>query len=877
MKAVTLPSGERVWLPDSAGAAPRTRGEDYVPRAEAAALPKHQVIDEYGRVYETTANALLPGRGALYEATPEDVRAARDGPRTSAVEAFGTSVARGAFDAATAIPRLATGAGAALLGGEDPLEHVSGAELLAGVAGLTGGAFGDRSMEYYTRKMRERLALLDAEHSIASGAGRLYGELPFLVAGGIGRKGVSMLAAEAVMGAASSGTAAQEHAYVRDVPLAAEQYLATVGVGGLVGAGLAGVGAGAGRLFRAARASFATPAAAVATREGAEVAAEAALREGAEAAAGAAPREIDRFAAARAVKAAGATAGQLQKVSAERQYQIGRAILDATHDDGAPVLRAFDTVDDTAARLSAAVRRAGEDVGAARRAAFAAADAAGEGFEAKRLWQEIQDDVLTPLEKSMYAPTRRQAKRVRSAFAALEKAAADDARVSYDTLWDLRRDVDAELFPAKGGRTGLVVAKSSDQHVLATRGIIEREVERAVEKHGDVAAYRAAKARFGALADAEKLAGRRSAMESGNRYVSPSDYAIGGAVAMQEMISAGEVTAASGLGGVVASLVHRELRRKGSSTLAVLADRAARGAKRRPATADFARAFGGDTPTGEAAAVAGAPDAAAVVAALEKRTAERIDGGLVSYLGRAPRAPRSAWQAGRAELPRAARMAATSATANAFARRREDSQDAYRRRAIALGELRSLDQRLAFAQELVAPLASAGAHETAAVTAQRAAVALDHLYDALPERLNPQGLQPQLNPPQAEPEELRRFSEVWRAVTDPLATLGDLGAVTDAQVAAIREVYPRLYAELQHRAIDYTTSSQRPLTYEQRSQLDRVFGLGGGAEPSLAPGFLRRQAARGAAQAAPPAPTPSARSPVRGAESYATTSTSMRI
>lgn len=225
----------------------------------------------------TTVSAQVAGdkilSGARTPATAEDV-AQRDLEKKAggAGRAFVEGAATGFFDVAGAIPRVAAGVGGmisdATLGtdiGADPLgDALSGRKVLENAAAVFGDIFGEDPEEGQSTLSGEGIAKEYAEEArataavnpFASGAGRALGET--IGSGGLMKGGgaaanalrqsgrslaLARGAAGVVEGVGLGYTQAGENAYLEDTELSAQEAIAGMGFGGVLG-GLVGLGAG---------------------------------------------------------------------------------------------------------------------------------------------------------------------------------------------------------------------------------------------------------------------------------------------------------------------------------------------------------------------------------------------------------------------------------------------------------------------------------------------------------------------------------------------------------------------------------------------------------------------------------------------------------
>lgn len=108
-----------------------------------------------------------------------------------------------------------------------------------------------------------------------------------------------------------------------------------------------------------------------------------------------------------------------------------------------------------------------------------------------------------------------------------------------------------------------------------------------------------------------------------------------------------------------------------------------------------------------------------------------------------------------------------------------------------------------------------------------AARALAYLNTLAPRRKLP-GLASRTGQPRladrsaSEGAELRR---AWQVVEDPLAVLGDLDAVTEDQLEALKNAYPTLWAGLGTVAAEGMAQADRDLTQREERTLGRLMGI----------------------------------------------------
>ena len=264
--------GKLVWVDETPVNAPvPSDGSTLAPEIEnqLGGEPKVQLINEAtGDVVDVgqsgAATAIETGRFRM--ATPDEVerwdtRAEREGALATLKTGLETGVA-GAFDAVTGIPRLATaGLEAAGAIDQDPFAGVSGRQFLSNLMSIGGD-------HDYDERARQRAldnpvaAFLGGTTGALLGGGgatKLAGSLGGATARATGSRLAGTAVAGTLEGAALSVQQTGEQAFVEDSELTAEQMLAGMGWGALIGGGV-GLGVGGARaLFGRAGSRGSTP------------------------------------------------------------------------------------------------------------------------------------------------------------------------------------------------------------------------------------------------------------------------------------------------------------------------------------------------------------------------------------------------------------------------------------------------------------------------------------------------------------------------------------------------------------------------------------------------------------------------------------------
>ena len=449
---------------------------------------------------------------------------------------------------------------------------------------------------------------------------------------------------------------------------------------------------------------------------------------------------------------------------------VGRELLDRD------LIKAGDTVDDVATRISAERDRVGDQIGKLGQLA----DASGaEGPKLLPVIEKLSQANGGLLQKLDAFPsvTAGAKDRVKGLINDLASHADQNGMLSFVQARDLRGKLDEMIrweTPAPG-------MKSPFQDALRdVRGALEDQIESAMDRASpmigrDAAAeYKAAKLAYRKLAVADNSAQRAVASRAANRIVSASDYgaSIVGATAPGIL---GMIPGAGVVTGFATAVAHKAIRERGAATAAVLLDKlAAMGAVKR------------------------------ATAAVDRNLVRGVD----SVMGRKAAAVRALPPHG----------------LDTF----EDAAQAVRGAASNLG---------AHASQIAATTAAIAQHAPAITSSlQSAAIrATTYLANQLPQPRPSNPLAPHVNPIQPSEHEKRIFLRQFQAVHDPVSVLSDVakGTVTPEQVAAITATHPSLKADMDQRILAELAKSTKPLSYA-RSVAVSMF-LGRPADPSLAP------------------------------------------
>jgi len=765
---------------------------------------------------------------------------------------FGESAAAGAIDAAQAPLALPLRANAALWGDEDPLKNIGGRQTVENLAGIFGdareGATG-KTGEAYAREYGENArARAEANPGTATagnvagsiigggalsgGAGAIGGTAAKALGGGVAARAAGAFAGGALEGAAYGQAQAGEEAYLHNIPLSGEKLIAAMGWGALLGGGVSLATHGAGALLRSGSRgatpldSPRLPDNGLGAAEGAGAPLDAAdgPAVAAETEPGAFSSAVRDFADERTAKALGARGSTLKKLgrtadaAESTMHDMAQTVRGVTLDDGTPVFRALDSQSDLAERVAQAKQETGAKLGAFREEADKIFEAHPEiAPDAQAIAERIQKQVVEPLETHPSSVARAQAGPIRQVANDLRELASpaiggsEPFPTKVSDLTKLRQSLDEQIYQAKRGvNLSQQGAPPNLKDLEQARGILEESIEAAQDKAATffdkkaALSYKELKTQYRHLSLASDIAGAAELQNLGNRVVSPSDY---GASAIGGILGGGPV------GALASGIAHKAAREHSSAVLAVLAD----------------------------------------------KLANNLDGKLESGLGAffresTARASVGLDQAGKLSGAVPIRRIATPAAVEAFMGRSKDLAAAYDKR---VAELSNANRDMGAGVRAHMQTAMGSAYESmprltqaATVTATRGA---QYLQTQLPSGTNaPTMFQPtrKISPSDLQ---IREFAQKWAAVANPLSVVDDLrrGTVTHAQIDAIKNVYPQMYAEIQTKALekirDLDAKGKR-MPFNDRLQLDLFLDLNGAGEPTLAGEFVDRVTATMAAK-----------------------------
>lgn len=758
---------------------------------------------------EDTADALL--MGGFEVALPEEVQqhdvATKQTSTGDKIKTGLESAARTAISTATAPIWAPIAAASSALGQPDPTEPIRGEGVVKNLMGIYGHATGEEMLQYereYEQEARQRAtentgsALLGGIGGSLIGAGPLSGAVRGAVARGAVREATGFGVAEgSIVGAGQ----AAEDSFIRDVPLTAEQIVASAGIGGLLGGGAAAGGAVFNKVLRGtARASLADELADVA-EGGVRELTPAQQQAAAKRAALGLPEEADvgflrDFADSQLLKALGAKKSDLAKLgrTAEtielNQRKLARDLLDAELKDGTRVF-SWRNRDELLNNLERAIGEADDKILRLRK------DADEMITRSPALQKEVvatMDDFYRGVEREVIQPLKDAGQ--------YSKAAAEKSFQMMDELNNLRDALGSapslqrmenaraalarfEVYPearVAGSLPGTAppnaVHMQQIERMLADRitKLSDRAVDAMPETWAGHSQYMRAMSQKNSFVTAKTLALGKHLSERAAHTTPLGDYLMAGAAVS---FNAPQLVQAT-----VTKVAVDWTRRNANHAIALIADK-------------LARRYDRSVSTAISHAVHAKPGSS-----LPSRVARGYNVGVE------------------------------------FAASRESNRRAFERRAKEVISWSNNGGVVRNAERSTRELTQ-GAPKTAGTATMTAIRGAQFLASKIPQdaiTLNPMTGKTELN---ATDEEIAEFKMFWETVNQPMTALRDLarGMLTPQQVEALEAVYPALFADMQQKALEELSKLKDPPPYDRRAQMDFLLKLNGLGEKSLSSNF----------------------------------------
>jgi hypothetical protein len=489
-------------------------------------------------------------------ADPAAERQAELEARQSIGATFGDQFSRGVLDAILT-PGALAGAHVETLGSALGIEAMRDFGRGMGKS-ASGAAAADLLIDVTTGRggvVSQALREQDEARPLLSTIARGSGMVALGVASSAGLAGAGARGLAAVGAAEGAGAGAQS-AYEQDAPL--QDVVASAALGSLLGAagplGVAGVGRGVQAIKnKALNASLGD-----------------ALKEG-----------MGKFSVERGAKAMGFNPSAIKKLGrdapkAEREmHQVVNDVMGHKLDDGTPVFQATQSGDDLAARIQQGREELGEKLGAMRARAddFIETQAPELRLSPAQLATRIEMEVAAPLAKSGVPGVKAMAAEVQDLAAGL-RGLGDT--VSLRDMRKFQEDLASQVYPRSP--TGQLMPPTRDvTGLFKADRLIEDAVGQRMDdialRMGESAGYQSLKRLDRSFITAAKVSGAEELADLGRRAFSLSDTLAGVAAFGGDIATGGAISA---LKGIAAAGVHKVLRERSSSVLAVLANRLAR-------------------------------------------------------------------------------------------------------------------------------------------------------------------------------------------------------------------------------------------------------------------------------------------------------------
>jgi hypothetical protein len=490
-------------------------------------------------------------------ADPAAARLAALREKQSVGQTVGDQFFRGVFDAILS-PGALVGLGAESAGsalgiealrdfGRDLGKASSGAVAADLLNELAGGRVGAAREDF--AEQEEARPLLS---TVARGSG--------MVGAGLAAGGASGAKAAIGVGALEGGAAGAQTAYEHNEAL--RDVLASTALGAAFGAAVPAGFVGVGKAYGAAKKALAGRAS--------DAALSSSLKEA-----------IGEFGQERGAKAIGFNPSAIRKLgrdapAAEREMrQVVEDVMSHKLDDGTEVFQATQSQEDLAARIAMGREELGEKLGAMRARAddFIEKQAPALRPSPVQLASRIETEVMGPLASSNVPGVKQLAAEVQDLANGLREMGET---TSLSQLRKFQEDLASVVYPRSP--TGQLMPPTRDIRGLfkADRLIedaVSSKMDEVARMMGEDAGYQALKRLDRSFITAAKVSGAEQLADMGRRAFSLSDTLAGVAAFGGDIATGGAISA---LKGIAAAGVHKVLRERSSSVLAVLSNRLAR-------------------------------------------------------------------------------------------------------------------------------------------------------------------------------------------------------------------------------------------------------------------------------------------------------------
>lgn len=517
---------------------------------------------------------------------------------------------------------------------------------------------------------------------------------------------------------------------------------------------------------------------------------------------------IDDFVNQRAYKAA--LGGR--NVAAVRKAD---AYLGGPADVGETLLReGIVTPSSTTESIAALAAAKADDVGRQIDDVYTRLDDLGKPTSASKLWQRIEDDVLSPLRKS---PVMRDvADSVEGKLGYLKEALSKDPSlgddITYRQMWELSKDLGKRAgFDRVPGVANPVSDALKDTQRTVRRYLQENGDELAKAAGGDdlIAQLQSYNKTFSHVKHAQEIAEAALKRDASNALLSPSDKGIGITIALADAITGGGVSASTIAYGLASGAVSKFFRERGAAMFA-----------------------------GNMYSLRQAPTLLKTARAGETAMEKAVNGFIAGM------------KTGRAALARA--IPSTAAVTAAKLANSQNYEDAVKHVAeVANPESprrRAMKGQTEAVRAEYPALADAMESQT-----QRIGDFLAKKAGELSVKARPGDPFGQLRKPRHDPSKAAKLAKYIDAAQNPQHALDRIGKgqIRREDIETLREVYPRLYARLVEQVMVQVGDVKKLPSYDARVRLSHL--LNTPADPTMRPEYvqlMQRTAASGAQEQA---------------------------
>jgi hypothetical protein len=420
----------------------------------------------------------------------------------------------------------------------------------------------------------------------------------------------------------------------------------------------------------------------------------------------------------------------------------------------------------------------------------------------KVLSEKLEKDVLAKLDGSKLPDLQRMGATVRrrlDPFLAEGQFArtVEADRIRFSDLHAMRAELDDLIF--RTDRASPVIEELRSARAII-EGVTEKAAANASKRLGDdvASAYKNAKEKFASMKIGQEMAEDAASRLDTNRNFSLSDMLVTQAAGMGEIMATGDIDPSTLAMAFLAGRVHRMVRTRGAAFTA--------------ATLNQASTF---VKTGTIQKVA-------------ETGAKRTKGAVSKFFNLADEARK-----------RGRRLVAPAAVK---LEEPEPLSAVYNRKAAEHREFIGNPSLLAHRTTEIIGGADQVTPRTSMAIGATAVRAASFLQQKMPTpKVRASDIFAHIDPLQRVPDsEMAKYLRYAKAVEDPMSVISDFadGTVTREAAEALREVYPRMFAELETQITEQITARKEPLPYDATLRLSIL--LDRALHPSLEPKFIAR-------------------------------------